>query len=108
MCLTTLALLATAQSPFGQLAFRIPFERNRAFFNRGVATEGSVVSHIEKRPLIACRESDLRSKQLLQAQANGYQSRSFGGSGALRIRAFFSASCSSLRSCAFFKVASSS
>ena len=37
-----------------------------------------------------------------------HQSLSFGGSGALRIRAFFSASCSSLRSCAFFSTASSS
>ena len=62
MCLTTLALLATAQSPFGQLTFRAQVERNGAFFNCGVATEGSVVSHIEKRPLIACRVSDLRSK----------------------------------------------
>ena len=31
MCLTTLALLATAQSPFGQLAFLDPVERSRAF-----------------------------------------------------------------------------
>ena len=67
MCLTTLALLATAQSPFGQLAFPDPFERNRAFFNCGVATEGSVVSHIEKRPLLAYRESDLRSKSHQEA-----------------------------------------
>ena len=63
MCLTTLALLATAQSSFGQLAFRTPVERSRAFFNWGVAPEGSVVSHIEKRSLLACRDSDLRSNK---------------------------------------------
>ena len=34
-----------------------------------------------------------------------YQSLSLGGRRNLRIRAFFSASCSSLRSCAFFKMA---
>ena len=50
---------------FGQLAFLDPIERSRAFFDCGVATEGSVVSHIEKRLLIACRVSDLRSKQWL-------------------------------------------
>ena len=38
-----------------------------AFLDCGVATEGSVVSHIEKSPLIACRDSDLRSNPSLLA-----------------------------------------
>ena len=55
------SVLFRTQSSFGQFAFRAPVERNGAFLNCGVASAASVASHIEKRPLIACRESDLRS-----------------------------------------------
>ena len=50
---------------------RTPGNASWAFLNCGVATEGSVVSHIEKRPLIALGDSRLRSILLFRRQVIG-------------------------------------
>ena len=69
---TTIASLPTPESKNGQLASQdgaATQDKNAsgAFSNCGVATEGSVVSHIGKSPLIAFGDSRLRSNSSLLA-----------------------------------------
>ena len=69
MWLTTALSAPTPQFENGQFAFGAQAERSRPKGDCGVASNASVVSHIAFRPLLACRDSDLRSNNTVSWSA---------------------------------------